>query len=509
MIFSVRFLKNIGLGALVSLFFASCQPQVSSVTGWKYNDSKWGGYEKNVAYPGQETGPGLVLVQGGTFSMGGTEQDVTHEHHNILRRVTVSSFYMDETEVTNQHYREYLYWTWRTFFADFPEVYKRALPDTLVWRDRLAYNEPYVEYYFRHPAYQDYPVVGVNWIQATDFCRWRTDRVNEMILKRQGYMEVNINAINEDNFNTKAFIAGQYEGVIKRPMGSYDPNGTGERRIKIEDGMLLPDYRLPTEAEWEYAALSLIGNNPFEGEELVTDRKIYPWDGHSLRYKIHGGWQGKILANFKRGRGDMMGVAGGLNDNADYTAPVYQYLPNDYGLYNMAGNVNEWTMDIYRPSTAQESSDLNPYRGNVFEKLKMDDEGYPIEKDSLGRLVYEPVTQEENADRRNYKKSDYRGYKDGGGGDSYEDFTAQDMDEFASEITYDFGVSSLINNQSRVYKGGSWADRAYFLSPGARRWLDEGQGSVTIGFRCAMTRLGGPVANEIKGGHSMQTKETR
>ena len=66
----------------------------------------------------------------------------------------------------------------------YPEVYNKALPDTLVWRDKLGYNEPFVTHYLRHPAYKNYPVVGVSWIQANDYCIWRTDRVNERILNR-------------------------------------------------------------------------------------------------------------------------------------------------------------------------------------------------------------------------------------------------------------------------------------------------------------------------------------
>jgi len=479
----------------------SCSPkESSSITGWEYNSEKWGGFEK-LPYLGQETGPGLVLIQGGTFVKGNTEQDVTFENHSLPKRLTVSSFYLDETEVSNLHYREYLWWLRRTFYADFPEVYRKALPDTLVWRSKLAYNEPWVELYLRHPAYANYPVVGVNWLQATDFCKWRTDRVNEWILTREGILEVNVNAINEDNFNTDAYYVGQYEGTVKSNLKSYDPNGTGERKVKMEDGMLLPDYRLPTEAEWEYAALSLIGNNPMEGEELVEGRRLFPWDGHSVRYAVHGGWQGKIMANFKRGRGDNMGVAGGLNDNAEITAPVYAYVPNDFGLYNMAGNVNEWVMDIYRPMTSSDADDFNPFRGNEFKKLELDEEGYPVEKDSLGRLVYIPVTEEENTDRRNYRKADYRGYKDGGGGTSYDEFTSSDFDEFAGEITYDYGKSSLVSNMARVYKGGSWNDRAFYLTPGARRWMNETQSSATIGFRCAMNRVGSPAGNDFQGGN--------
>ena len=155
----------------ISLLMASCSKEKSSITGWNYNDSKNGGFEV-VPYDDQETGPGLVLIEGGTFTMGRTEQDITQEWNNIPRRVTVSSFYIDETEVANVHYLEYLYWLSRVFAADYPEVFKKALPDTLVWRDRLAYNEPLVELYLRHPAYQQYPVVGVNWLQASDFCAW-------------------------------------------------------------------------------------------------------------------------------------------------------------------------------------------------------------------------------------------------------------------------------------------------------------------------------------------------
>ncbi len=479
-------IKNLSLFSLFSLLIIlySCagggggrygDTNTSQGTGWKYNDSDWGGFEV-IDYYGQETSPGLVLIEGGTFAMGAVEQDVTYEWHNIPRRVTVASFYLDETEVSNVLWREYVYWTGRVFGADFPEIVWSTLPDTNCWRDPLAYNEPYVEYYFRHPAYNFYPVVGINWLQATEFCKWRTDRVNELLLIREGYLEVNPNQVNEDNFNTKAYLAGQYEGIVGKYREDLNPNGTGERRIRFEDGILQPDYRLPTEAEWEFAALAYIGNNPFRGEELISDRRLYPWDGHSLRNPVHGGWQGEFLTNFKRGRGDNMGVAGGLNDNADITAPIDAFIPNDYGLYNMAGNVSEWVMDVYRPMSLQDNSDFNSYRGNVFKKLKLDeDEGIPMEKDSLGRLRYEEVTEEENVNRRNYRRSEYRDYLDG---------------DKSSEVVYDYGVSSLINNNVRVYKGGSWNDRAYFMTPGARRFQDESQSSFSIGFRCAMMRVG-------------------
>jgi gliding motility-associated lipoprotein GldJ len=458
------------------IIVSSCSKQQSAVTAWEYNNEKNGGFEV-VPYTEQETGPGLILVEGGTFTMGRTEQDITFEWDNIPRRVTVSSFYMDETEIANIHYLEYLYWLDRVFGTDYPEVYRKALPDTLVWRSKLAYLEPLVENYLRHPAYQQYPVVGVNWLQANDFAAWRTDRVNEAILIREGILRMNPAQVNEDNFNTDAYLAAQYEGLVKSDLHDYNPN-RDTRKVRMEDGILLPRYRLPTEAEWEYAALAQIGNTVFE---RVTSRKQYPWNGHIVRDASEK-HKGQMLANFKRGRGDNMGTAGFLNDNADITAPVLNYIPNDFGLYNMGGNVAEWVADVYRPLSPEDKDDFNSFRGNVFKTQLTDEEGQIAEKDSLGRIMYRDVTEQENEGRRNYRKADNRNFLDG--------------DE--PEIVYNYGQSSMIDDHARVYKGGSWKDRAYWMSPGTRRFLDERLSTDYIGFRCAMARVGSPVGFDYK-----------
>ncbi|MCB9227452.1 MAG: SUMF1/EgtB/PvdO family nonheme iron enzyme [Chitinophagales bacterium] len=492
-----KFLAFTMIFASVGLFsLSSCKKGSSSTTGWEYNNPDWGGFEDRK-FMGQETGPGLVFIPGGTFVMGNTEQDVMFEHQAFPRRITVSSFYMDETEVRNLDYREYLYWLGRTFGTDYPEIVKAAEPDQEVWRDELAYNEPYVEYYFTHPAYDDYPVVGVDWEQAMDYCEWRTDRVNEMIMVRDGFLELNPNQVNADNFNTDAYLANQYEGVEgKKPMKNLDPNGEEYRKVQFEDGILLPDYRLPTEAEWEYAALALIGNLPHPDEERVTDRRIYPWNGTTTRY-YKGGWQGDFLANFKRGRGDNMGLAGNLNDNASITAPVDAFYPNDFGLFNMAGNVSEWVLDVYRPLTFEDAEDFNTFRGNVFKTKVLDDEGNIAPKnDTTGKIEYRLVTDEEVATRRNYRTADVRDYLDG-----------DNQSLNGNEYMYNYGVTSLVNNESRVYKGGSWNDRAYYLSPGTRRYLDQKEASSQIGFRCAMIRVGSPSGNQIKGGNNFKKKK--
>ncbi len=365
--------------AILGVALISCRNEASSASGWDYNNVSQGGFQK-VPYVDQETGPGLLLVEGGTFTMGMVEQDVMFDWNNRPARVTVSSFYMDQTEVTNFHWLEYLWWIRRSY-RQYSMVYKNALPDTLSWRSPLAFNEKYVDYYFRHPAYRDYPVVGVSWLQASDYCKWRTDRVNEYILIREGVLGWDVDAADDGTFNTDSYLAGQFEQSEElggKKLVDTDPsnrNGKklGERIVRMEDGILLPRYRLPTEAEWEFAALGLIGNLT-EGTEVITERRQYPWNGHFVR-QDEAEFTGAIRTNGFRGRGDAMGVAGQLNDGADVTAPVESFWPNDYGLYHMAGNVSEWVMDVYRPLSSEDFDEFRPFRGNVFQTRVLNNAG--------------------------------------------------------------------------------------------------------------------------------------
>lgn len=492
--------RNLVLLLAVLGSFASCsifkkKSEKSTATGWSYNDKDQGNFY--VAKPKDiKAAPGLVFVQGGTFSMGATQEDVMGDWNNSPRRVTVASFFIDKTEVANVHYREYLYWLENVFGgAGMDSVVEQALPDSLVWRSELAFNEPYVEYYFRHPSYNYYPVVGVSWKQATDFCIWRTDRVNELSLMNKGFLDKRtqikkeLNGAGQDNFNTKAYLMGEYQAVPGKEVTSKsnplkDAQGRPRTTVKIEDGMTHPDYRLPTEAEWEYAAYGYMMENPqrkksakARGEEVVANKQVYSWKNQgfdNMRYTTKSSFQGAFLANFKRGSGDNMGVAGGLNDNAAIPAEVTSFMPNGFGIYNMSGNVSEWVADVYRPLTSTDGEDFNIYRGNVFKQVdKSGGEGNL--RDDKGRIKMIAESDSSLRHRRNYQHANAMNFNDG---------------DSTSGASYGYGVTSLISDKARVFKGGSWDDRAYWLSPGTRRHLEEDQSTRSLGFRCAMSHYG-------------------
>ncbi|NDV16879.1 gliding motility lipoprotein GldK [Muricauda sp. TY007] len=173
-------------------------------------------------------------------------------------------------------------------------------PDTTVWiRDfEYSYNEPMHNDYFWHDAYSDYPVVGVNWMQAKAFCNWRTKFKND------------------------------------------DQKSRGKQFVN--------QFRLPTEAEWEYAARGGIegGTYPWGGPYVISDT-------------------GCFMANFKPQRGDYAA------DAALYTVEAKSFEPNEYNLYNMAGNVSEWTNSSFDPGAYQYLSTMNPNIGSQDNKRKV------------------------------------------------------------------------------------------------------------------------------------------
>lgn len=315
--------------------------------------------------------PGMVYVPPGTFHMGSSDEDLSYAYTARNKQVSISGFWMDATEITNNEYRQFTNWVRDSIAAklmgapyikqvngedkvDWTKIkaikwgdkttmekidaiiytpdnridHKKELdatkivyesetfdyraaaqnrdatiprskfivrkavpvfPDTLCWvRDfAYSYNEPMSQKYYSYPAFGNYPVVGVNWKQATAFCEWRTHLLNAYLQSKKRAPE--------------------------------------------------SDFRLPTEAQWEYAA---------RGGRSQAD---YPWGGYYLRNK-----KGCLLANFKPGRGNYP------EDGGLYTVRADAYWPNDFGLYNMSGNVAEWTASLYYEGAYNFQHDMNP-----------------------------------------------------------------------------------------------------------------------------------------------------
>jgi gliding motility-associated lipoprotein GldJ len=492
----------------------------------------------------------MVLVEGGSFTMGQVQDDVMFDWNTTPKKMHVRPFFMDEAEVTNSEYFLYVQYTKDVFSPSeekYKHIYNSVLPDTLVWRKSLGNTDILTQNYFRHPAYAEYPVVGVTWLQANEYCKWRTNVVNLKKLIDKGFIK-NIFELDSTRnfFDTDRFLSdsdnlfkkidGKERDTTIYKRGVRTRRGKGQakpgkdafqgRKITQADGILQQKYRLPTEAEWEFAAKAVSENREYNN---IRGRKKYAWNGKFTRSKDKR-YRGDQLANFKQGKGEYSGLPGWTSDGSDIPIEIKSYPPNAFGLYDMSGNVAEWVADIYRPIIDNEANDFNYFRGNIFTKKSINKEGkvvivgdeVAVEYDTLpngsirpkqlpGAIKYIPITKSDATFRTNFSKSDNSNISDGDLNSSrYYDL---DQESFASKpsmynspeapkrktdansgaevITIDAKKrSTLISDETRVYKGGSWADREYWLDPAQRRYLPQYMATNFIGFRCVTDKLG-------------------
>lgn len=302
----------------------------------------------------------MVFLDSGIVLLGNADQDVVMPSVVSARRekFSVGAFYIGAYEVSNFDYLEYLYWMNR----ENHDHYKAALPDTTVWERWPMYNEPYVEYYFRHPAYRYYPMVGITHQQVEQYCAWLTDRYNENPERKHKKVRFRLPTKNEWMY---AALSG----------ADYKEPQKGKTTSKIYNAEI---FRFP----WSQKTSGGFSHSMFndKGEPLANFKLI---DQASVRY-AEGTllYQGDTIRNgFYLGLPDYVDFAPGiLNNGSDFTAPVYSFFPGLNGLYNMAGNVEEMVAEYgitkggswddtgyYLQNTTEETYDTatetSPFRG--------------------------------------------------------------------------------------------------------------------------------------------------
>ncbi|MFH2142233.1 MAG: SUMF1/EgtB/PvdO family nonheme iron enzyme [Bacteroidota bacterium] len=517
-------------------------------TGWEYNDTSGWDFEyvkykmPKLNKEAKKYFEGMKLVEGGTFSMGRTSSfkpektDTTLIVNNTPRRVTVSSFYISDHEVTNGEYREFVNWVIDSVRLSFlaksdPSFYndpslktlnwdkkneiftienmkkleplynlvesrfykkqefnaKFAIyssisdkdtfsvsiyPDTTRWLLEMpySYSEPMQNAYFWHPAYLNYPVVGVNFHQAMAYCMWKTKMLNNAIC-----------------------IAHKTDYASA---------------LAMEETILMPDFRLPTEAEWEYAAKADASKAKIKDNQSNYD--LFPWSENNLFDE-----KGNYYANFGPIHDENNFMIKSFqqyfkttkNTKKHYEGDLYFYptlvklfAANGFGLYDMAGNVAEWVMDRYRPVNFNCMNDFRPFRGNIYTN---DSIRSALLNDSSGNINYLDGYAAIESDSSKYPE------KIKGNDDVHvalkkiiekRNFCNEEerVDTIKDKDRWLYIAEGEVHNarvaerypDARIIKGGSWATGPVYMQCGAREILSEKSSSTRVGFRIAMTCAG-------------------
>lgn len=283
------FLFSICIGALLVCSFA--------IKHNYYNPNK--GSKVAVKLPGEITAltGEMRYIPNGTFI---SELFIGDSSYYPSRQVSVQAFYMSQTEVTNNQYRAFYNDMVKLVGKDSASFY---IPDTTVFfRDLpMGFVESMDKNYYSHSSYGNYPVVGVNWLQACGFVNWVNYKIEKIY----------------------------------------------ESHPEWKEKYALNQFRIPTEMEWEYAAKGTAHGTMYSwGNKLMNaEKEKVEWNGNFGSITDVSGIEIKSF----------------FDDNAFFTAQADSYSPNVFGLYNMSGNVNEWVQDTY-VERKSETYDINPFR---------------------------------------------------------------------------------------------------------------------------------------------------
>ena len=370
------------------------------------------------------------------------QSDVPQDMAYFEGNDSINAFYIGRTEECNRNYMIYLEWLRRVYASDYPAVLDFAIPDTQKVMQALHMNDA-MQSYFSNPAFKYYPVAGVSWLQANEYCKWKTDRINEMILIREGVLKFNPAQLNEDNFNSEAYLEKQYEGLVRAFVVNDDTHDTTP--VEYRHHILMPAFRLPTEAEWNYALAHL-------NEAVVSGKK------EILKHNFMDWWYDKMKEDY--GFGCVFLNVKSKSPGA-LVNPVLENVNNTDDMMNFDDNVNEWVYDIEGLQGKDKNNLLSLYQSCNQPEVRLSSDQLP-DKDFMGRMTVQYL---------------------------YDDSTGLPVKTESYKALTLEADTTLVNLRSplhsRIIRGGNNKVKSISF----RKALMENETDSLTGFRCAMTLI--------------------